>query len=239
MNNHDIICIAIDDEPMALSVIQQFCQRIGHISLRCYSDPQLGLKAIHESHPQLVFLDIEMDDINGLEIAHQLPPNCCLIFTTAYIEYALEGFELDAVDFLHKPFSFERFETAVGKALRRIHFLQEQSNKPSQSHLTVKQEYNNINIPLDEILYVEAMENYSKIFRTGKHYVLTRMNLKSIQALLPPAKFLRIHRSFLIALDKVTEFSRREVTLTSGQTLPIGRQYSPRVFLELPKQKRI
>lgn len=89
---NETICIAIDDEPMALSVIQQFCQRIGGIRLHCYSDPHLGLNAIARLKPQLVFLDIEMDEINGLEIARRLPQNCCLIFTTAYMEYALEGF---------------------------------------------------------------------------------------------------------------------------------------------------
>lgn len=234
---NETLCIAIDDEPMALSVIQQFCQRIGGIRLHCYSDPHLGLNAIAQLQPQLVFLDIEMDEINGLEIARQLPQNCCLIFTTAYMEYALEGFELDAVDFLYKPFSYERFETAVRKAIRRMTFFQGEK-ETSPSTLIVKQEYNNISIPLDEILYVEAMENYSKIFRTGKHYVLTRMNLKSIQALLPATAFIRIHRSFLVALDKINHFNRREITLVNGQTLPVGRQYSQNIFQEMPKQKR-
>lgn len=233
---NETICIAIDDESMALSVIQQFCQRIGGIRLHCYSDPHLGLNAIARLKPQLVFLDIEMDEINGLEIARRLPQNCCLIFTTAYMEYALEGFELDAVDFLHKPFSYERFKTAVWKAIRRMTFLRGETEVPP-STLIVKQEYNNISIPLDEILYVEAMENYSKIFRTGKHYVLTRMNLKSIQALLPATSFIRIHRSFLVALDKISHFNRREITLINGQTLPVGRQYSQNIFQEMAKQK--
>lgn len=232
---NEIISIAIDDEPMALSVIQQFCQRSGGIRLHCFSDPHLGLQAIEELHPQLVFLDIEMDEINGLDIARRLPQSCCLIFTTAYMEYALDGFELDAVDFLHKPFAYERFEKAVQKAFRRMEFFQKKE-EPSGC-LVVKQEYNNIAIPLTEILYIEAMENYSKIFRAGKHYVLTRMNLKSIQSLLPETGFLRIHRSYLIATDKVTRFTRREVTLCNEQTLPVGRQYAQSVFSELQKNK--
>lgn len=233
---NEIICIAIDDEPMALSVIQQFCQRSGGICLHGFSDPHLGLQAIKEIHPQLVFLDIEMDEINGLDIARQLPKDCCLIFTTAYMEYALDGFELDAVDFLHKPFSYERFEKAVQKALRRLSFFQKKP--PTSGCLIVKQEYNNISIPLAEILYIEAMENYSKIFRTGKHYVLTRMNLKSIQSMLPGSVFLRIHRSYLIATDKVVRFTRREVTLCNEQILPVGRQYTQSVFSELQKNTK-
>lgn len=233
---NEIICIAIDDEPMALSVIQQFCQRSGGIRLHCFSDPHLGLQAIEDLHPQLVFLDIEMDEINGLDIARRLPKGCCLIFTTAYMEYAFDGFELDAVDFLHKPFAYERFEKAVQKALRRLSFFQREE-QPSGC-LVVKQEYNNISIPLTEILYVEAMENYSKIFRTEKHYVLTRMNLKSIQSLLPESGFLRIHRSYLIATDKVVRFTRREVTLCQETTLPVGRQYAQSVFSELQKSQK-
>lgn len=233
---NEIISIAIDDEPMALSVIQQFCQRSGGIRLYSFSDPHLGLQAIDELRPQLVFLDIEMDEINGLDIARRLPKGCCLIFTTAYMEYALDGFELDAVDFLHKPFAYERFEKAVQKAFRRLSFFQKKE-EPSGS-LVVKQEYNNISIPLSEILYIEAMENYSKIFRTQKHYVLTRMNLKSIQSLLPESGFLRIHRSYLIATDKVIRFTRREVTLCNEQILPIGRQYTQNVFSELQKSTK-
>lgn len=233
---NEIICIAIDDEPMALSVIQQFCQRSGGIRLHYFSDPHLGLQAIEDLHPQLVFLDIEMDEINGLDIARRLPKGCCLIFTTAYMEYALDGFELDAVDFLHKPFAYERFEKAVQKALRRLSFFKREE-QPSGC-LVVKQEYNNISIPLTEILYVEAMENYSKIFRTEKHYVLTRMNLKSIQSLLPESGFLRIHRSYLIATDKVVRFTRREVTLCQETTLPVGRQYAQSVFSELQKSQK-
>lgn len=233
---NEIISIAIDDEPMALSVIQQFCQRSGGIRLYSFSDHHLGLQAIDELRPQLVFLDIEMDEINGLDIARRLPKGCCLIFTTAYMEYALDGFELDAVDFLHKPFAYERFEKAVQKAFRRLSFFQKKE-EPSGS-LVVKQEYNNISIPLSEILYIEAMENYSKIFRTQKHYVLTRMNLKSIQNLLPESGFLRIHRSYLIATDKVIRFTRREVTLCNEQILPIGRQYTQNVFSELQKSTK-
>lgn len=102
-------CIAIDDEPMALLIIEQFCRRKGGIELTTFSEPTIGLEEIRMKEPDLVFLDIHMNSINGLEIADTLPEKCCFIFTTAYAQYALEGFNLDAVDFLHKPFSYERF----------------------------------------------------------------------------------------------------------------------------------
>lgn len=113
-------CIAIDDEPMALLVIEQFCRRKGGMEVTGFSEPRVGLEAIRRSKPDLVFLDIQMNSISGLKIADILPRECLFIFTTAHAQYALEGFNLDAVDFLHKPFAYERFEVAVGKALRRI-----------------------------------------------------------------------------------------------------------------------
>lgn len=115
-----INCIAIDDEPIALLVIKQFCERKGGLELVTFSEPLIGLQEIARRKPELVFLDIEMNSISGLDIAHTLPPESCLIFTTAHAQYALNGFDLDAVDFLHKPFAYERFEKAVEKALLLI-----------------------------------------------------------------------------------------------------------------------
>lgn len=222
-----MLCIAIDDEPIALTVISQFCQRKGGIKLITFSEPMKGLEAIMEMKPDLAFLDIEMDGINGLEIARKLPPSTCFIFTTAYMEYAMDGFDLDAVDFLHKPFSYERFEKAVDKAVRRIgSFQQEEAEK----NIVVKQEYNNVSIPVSDILYIEAMENYSKIFRKSqKQCVLTRNNLKSIAEMLPERNFIRIHRSYIVSMDKIVSFNKRELKLIDGHCIPIGRQYAESV----------
>ena len=220
-----INCIAIDDEPIALSVISQFCLRLGGLDLITYSEPQEGLQAVIDGQPDIVFLDIEMDCLNGLDIARKLPSETCFIFTTAYIRYALDGFDLDAADFLHKPFSYERFKTAVEKALRRLEYL-----RGEEKSIVVKQEYNNIVIPVSDILYIEAMENYCKIFRRKGHYTLSRMNLKAITELLPPRNFIRIHRSFIVPLDNIQNFNKQELRLTTGQTLPIGRQYAEKVF---------
>ena len=115
-----IKCIAIDDEPLALLVISQFCERKGNIELTTYCEPKIGLEEIIRKKPDLVFLDIEMNSISGLDIAHILPHDTCFIFTTAHAQYALDGFDLNATDFLHKPFSYERFEKAIEKAFRQI-----------------------------------------------------------------------------------------------------------------------
>ena len=113
-------CVAIDDEPLAPEVISKFCRRIGGMEVSVFVDPEKGLHFIQETAPELVFLDIEMENVSGLDIARRLPENTRFIFTTAYLDYALDGFELDAVDYLHKPFPFDRFRAAYEKALRRI-----------------------------------------------------------------------------------------------------------------------
>ena len=220
----DIIkCMAIDDEPLALEVIRKFCDRIGGIELKTFSDPVLGLESIRKEKPSIVFLDIEMENISGLTIASQLPKETCFIFTTAYLNYAMEGFELDAVDYLHKPFAFSRFQTAFSKAMRRVESLYRE--KEDSRTLLVKQEYNNVNVPLRSILYIEAMEGYVKIFREDGICTVSRIILKNIGSQLPVNDFVRIHRSFIVSKSKIKSFNRQCVTLTSGTTLPIGRQY--------------
>lgn len=218
-----ISCIAIDDEPMALLVIEQFCRRKGGMELTTFSEPHAGLEEIRRRKPDLVFLDIQMNSISGLEIADILPHECCFIFTTAHAQYALEGFNLDAVDFLHKPFAYERFEIAVDKALRRIGTTR---STTLPECLVVKQEYTNVSIPLNDILYIEALGNYVKIVRISGGHVLTRSNLKSIANMLPDEAFLRIHRSYIIAVGKVERFTRNYVKLKGrDEQLLVGTCY--------------
>lgn len=221
--NDTIKCAAIDDEPLALDIIEKFCQRIGNIELRKFSDPAKGLEAVREYKPDIVFLDIEMNGINGIEVASRLPEDTCFIFTTAYLKYALDGFDLDAVDYLHKPFAYSRFQIAFSKALRRIG---RQPIKTAPQCITVKQEYSSITIPIDAILYVEAVEGYSKIFMTSGECVMSRILLKNVLALLPPESFIRIHRSFVVSKLKIKSFNRQEILLIDGTALPVGRLYA-------------
>jgi len=221
--NNIIKCVAIDDEPLALDIIDKFCQRIGNIELKKYSNPTEGLNAVLQSHPDIVFLDIEMDEVNGLDIASQLPEDTCFIFTTAYMRYALDGFNLDAVDYLHKPFAYSRFQAAFAKALRRIG---RDPVKTASQHIVVKQDYNNISIPIEDILYIEAVEGYSKIFRLSGECVISRILLKNIFGMLPSNVFVRIHRSFIVSKTKIKSFNKQEVVLVDGTALPVGRQYA-------------
>ncbi len=227
-----INCIAIDDEPIALLVIKQFCERKGNIELKTFCEPRIGLEEIKDNKPDIVFLDIEMNGLNGLEIAKQLPDKCCLIFTTAHAQYALNGFDLDAVDFLHKPIAYDRFERAIEKAMRHISTLNKATiSGNSQGTIVVKQEYNNINIHLSDIFYIEALENYCKIYRTNGNSVISRLNIKTIHKMLPENTFLRVHRSFLVPIHQIQKFTKQEIWLKGSlYPIPIGRRYAKEIY---------
>lgn len=225
-------CIAIDDEPIALSIISRYCERRGGIVLETYSSPRLGIQRVCEWRPDVVFLDIEMNGTSGIELAHKLPASCCLIFTTAYAHYALEGFELNAVDFLHKPYFYERFDRAMQKAEQwlRMHDLLSLSESASRQ-LLLKSEYKNVTLSIDTILYVESIDNYVKVHLADGTSVLSKISLRSLEEQLPPEEFVRIHRSFVVSRSRVAKFTRTEVVLAkTGKTLPVGKKYAEEVM---------
>lgn len=219
-----IRCIAIDDEPPALTVIESFCRRRGGIELSTYSEPGTGIDAIRRLKPQIVFLDMRMNGISGLDIARYLVGKCSVIFTTAYEDFALSGFELDAADFLHKPFSYERFCHAVDKAL--VHVDRTMPQPPEM--IMVKQEYKEIPVSPDRIAYVQAMGNYIRIFLDDGGCIVSRTSLKSILDILPADRFIRIHKSYIVPAAKVKGFTKGSLSVAfSGKTkdLPVGRAY--------------
>ena len=220
-------CIAIDDEPIALSILRQYCQRSGDLELETYSDPVVGMRAVERVKPDLLFLDIQMGEIRGIELAREIPKGTFLVFTTAYARYAVDGFDLNAVDFLHKPFSFGRFCQAVEK-VRQLKTLQELSREPvlTDEEITVKVEYKNIRIRLAEIIYIEAMDNYVRIHLLHGRQILSQISLKNLLELLPK-EFVRIHKSFVVPLYRVESYSRTGITLyNSDVTIPIGRAFT-------------
>ncbi|MFI3263582.1 MAG: LytTR family DNA-binding domain-containing protein [Rikenellaceae bacterium] len=220
-------CIAIDDEPAALMVIKQFCERIGGIDLQVFTNPLVGIEQVKSEKPDLVFLDIEMGVVNGVELAKELPEGTFLVFSTAYARFALDGFELNAVDFLHKPFSFSRFEKTIHKVeTMRILQLHTHADEIAEDEITVKVEYKNVKIKLSDILYIQAMDNYVRIHLTNSKSVLSQMCMKTIQDVLPSDRFKRIHKSFIVSVKKVESYNRSKIMLYSVSTpLPIGRTY--------------
>jgi len=216
--------VAIDDEPLALEIIRDFCTRIPEVTLLASFDNAVAGRQFIETHqPDLLFLDIHMPDINGLELVNSLSWRPALIFTTAYKEFALEGFELEAVDYLLKPFSLERFEKAIHKAKR----FAVPGNQPEQADsLFVYAEYRMIKIKFEDILYIESLDDYIRIhLKTGRP-VLTLLSLKKVAEKLPPG-FMRIHRSCIVSLKQVDSFLGRKLRLLTGRELPVGETYLP------------
>lgn len=226
-----IRCIAIDDEPVALSVIAQFCKRAGNMELECFSDPVEGFDRVRRTEPDIVFLDIEMGEFSGLEMAKRLPKGVFLIFTTAYARFAVEGFELDAVDFLHKPFSYARFEKAVQKACN-LRSLQRLAAAPvmQDEEIVVKMNYRSIKVRLSDIVYIESLNNYVNIHLADGQTVASQMSMKSLEELLPERNFIRIHKSFIVPVHRVSSYTRNDVVLNyRSVTLPVGRTYIEKI----------
>lgn len=230
-------CVAIDDEPIALNIISRYCERRGNVELETYSSPRLGMQRICEWRPDVVFLDIELNGTSGIELARQLPAGCCLIFTTAYAHYALEGFEVEAVDFLHKPYFYERFERAMQKAEQWLRMQDLLSVSESSSRqLCLKADYKNVTVPVDTILYIESIDNYVRIHSSHGTSVLSKIPLSVIEGQLPAGEFLRIHRSFIVSRNRIARFSRTEVVLAkTGKSLPVGKKYAENILVLLGK----
>lgn len=231
-------CVAIDDEPIALAIIRRYCQQRGDVTLETYSSPHAGMKRVREWLPDIVFLDIEMNGVSGIELARQLPKGCCLIFTTAYAQYALDGFDVCAVDFLHKPFFYERFNRAMQKAEQwlRMNDLLRMAEAGARQ-IVLKSEYKNVTVSMDTILYIESVDNYVKLHLTDGKTILSKISLSSIQDCLPNREFMRIHRSFVVAVRRIEKFTRSAVILSNcGKCIPIGKKYAEEVIIRLHNQ---
>lgn len=222
-----IRCIAIDDEPIALSIIREYCRKYGDVDLECFTSPVAGMERVNIVHPDIVFLDIEMNSHNGLTLARELPQGTCLIFTTAYSQYALEGFNVDAVDFLHKPIFYPRFERAMEKALKWMNKGKTESLLPiSRENITLKVEHKTVVVDIADITFIEAMDNYVKVFRRNLPMVLSQITMKEMEAMLPPDRFYRIHRSFIVAIAAIDRFSNHKIYIRDiDRPIPVGRKY--------------
>jgi hypothetical protein len=221
-----LTAIALDDEPLALQLLQAYGNLMPDLApIELFTDPKAAAQYL-QTHPvDLLFLDIQMPDITGLLFLKTLPNPPMVIFTTAFTEYAVEGFNLDALDYLLKPFELERFRKAVQKAMDYKRFLQSepQDLQVKGDSLFVKVEYSVVKIPFEDILLIEGFDDYIKIHAGGKP-VLTLMSLKGVFEKLPPGKFLRVHRSYIIALERAESLRRGQINI-AGRQVPVGDRY--------------
>lgn len=226
-------CIAIDDEPLALQLISEYASRIPFLTLaKTFTNPDEGKAWMSQNEVDLLFLDIQMPDINGLQFYKLLVNKPLVIFTTAYSEYAVEGFNVDAVDYLLKPFEYDRFLKAIFKAREYLEFLNNQELQ--MASIFVKVDYQLMKINLKDIELIEGLDDYIRIHLKPKP-VLTLMTLKSLQEKLPSNEFIRIHRSYIIPMSKIESFGKSRVKV-AGKEIPVGSSYSE-VYQQLLRSK--
>ena len=218
-------CIAIDDEPLALRLIARYVEQFPDLQLiQTFEDAISGGEYLKHSPVDLLFLDINMPDISGIQLARNLEQRPMIIFTTAYKNFAYEGFELEAIDYLLKPIDTKRFAKAVEKAVDYYKYKNTDTSKKSDSSLYVYSEYRMIKINLDDIEYIESMEDYIKIHQHNAKTILTLMSLKKVLEKLPPEKFQRVHRSYIVAVDKIKSIHNRKIQLANAE-LPVSESY--------------
>ncbi|MFB2118058.1 LytR/AlgR family response regulator transcription factor [Parapedobacter sp. 2B3] len=227
-----ITAIAIDDEPIALDVVRSHAAKVPFLDLQAtFTNAFEAMDYLRQYPVDLLFLDIKMPDISGIEFFKSLSRKPLVVFTTAYSEHAVAGFELDAVDYLLKPFSLPRFLKACNRAQEWLE-LRGKDIKPAC--LFVKTGYDQVKIDFDTIDYLEATGNYVN-FVLGDNHVLSRMTITECEALLPVDRFVRIHRSFIAAINKVQKIERHQLAI-NGSILPIGASYMGAVKQLTPKQ---
>ncbi len=223
-----INCIALDDEPMALEVIKELCKEVPFINLtHTFTRVSLAQQHLNSFPVDLIFLDIEMPDKNGLEFLKAIKQNIMVVFTTAHTKYAVESYNVNAIDYLLKPIEVDRFTIACNKANDFFEYSNTSTSK-LQNCLYVRSEYALIKILHSEIRYLETMDDYIKIHTTDGKIILTLMSMKKILDKLPSNDFIRVHRSFAVSLSNITSI-RNQTILLGDKTIPIGVNYKKKI----------
>ena len=220
--------IAIDDEPLALRLVSDYISKTPFLELvGAFDNPLDAIDFLSNQSADLIFVDIQMPDLTGIEFTRSLENAPKIVFTTAYEKYALEGFKLNAVDYLLKPFSYEEFLKAAGKARKQVEL--EANSLPSieanNQFLFLKSEYKIRRINFNDILYIEGLKDYIKVYTTGGDKPILSLNsMKSLEQKLPEEKFMRVHRSFIVNLDKIDTIERSRI-IFGKVYIPVSDQY--------------
>lgn len=219
-----IRCIVVDDEPLAVELLADYLQKTPGMQVVLKTTHVLdALHGVQQGNADLLFLDIQMPELTGIQFMKIIRNACPVILTTAYAEYALEGYEYDVVDYLLKPVTFERFMVAVDKAKRRLEQAAPKEMPQQVEHIFIKTEYRIQKIDLNDILYIEALRDYIAI-HTPTAKILSLESLRNMEEILPAAGFIRIHKSYIINQNKI-EFLERGKVIINKQYLPIGDTY--------------
>lgn len=232
-----IRCLVVDDKPLALDILADYISKVPFLQLvGVMTNPLEALNKVVETPVDLIYLDIQMPELSGLQFMHALNGRALVVLTTAYSEYALDGFEHDVVDYLLKPFSFERFYRSVQKAQARLQSVPEVT-PALRSFLFVRTEHRLQRMNMADILYVEGLQNYT-IFHTAAEKVIARQTLSSVENSLPTSTFARVHKSFIVALAHISTVERSRIYMQTNQrsgdiVIPIGDAYRDQFYQQL------
>lgn len=232
-----LTCMIVDDEPLAVRLLESYVEKTPDLQLLAsYTDSITAINAIKEQKPDLLFLDIQMPNIDGMELAHSLSEETRVVFTTAFKEYAFESYEVNALDFLLKPIRYNKFLGSIEKA-RKLYDTQQTAVQPKQQPNTVfirvDGEWRNISV--DKITYVNGMKDYVMFYLDGeKKPLISHMTMKAVEEMLPSDRFLRIHRSYIVAVDKIQKVDRNDCVYIGDEIIhiPDGYLQTFRNFLE-------
>ena len=230
-----ITCIIVDDEPLAVRLLESYVEKTPDLELMAsFTDSINAINAIKTQRPDLIFLDIQMPNIDGMELAHSLPEETRVIFTTAFKEYAFESYEVNALDFLLKPVRYNKFLAAVEKA-RKLYQQPSAPQPQQQTTLFIRVEGEWRNVTIDQITYVNGMKDYVMFYLDNEPKpLITHLTMKAVEEMLPKEKFLRVHRSYIVAVDKIQKVDRNDCIYIGKEIIHIPDGYLPafRQFLQ-------
>lgn len=224
-----INAIAIDDEPLALRVIETLCAKSEIVNLqKVFTQPNEALRHLKKFPADLIFCDIQMPSLTGISLVRSLQQNTMVIFTTAFSEYAATSYDLNAIDYLLKPINQKRFIQAVTKAQEYFNYVNKKEHSADQ-HIFIRADFSLVKIPLADILYIEGLADYLKIHINGRKPITARMPMKAMMMKLQPGDFIRVHRSFIVPFNKI-EAVRGTTIFIANTQFPIGRTYATEFF---------
>ena len=225
-------CCVIDDEPLALELIKSYVEKTPFLEfVDAFSSASLAVETIIESNIDLLFLDIQMAELNGIEFARVVPARCRIVLITAFPQYAVERFLANALDYLLKPVSYTEFLEAANKSMMWCKLVENSENVGNeQKHIIVKSEYKLLQIPIDDITYIEGLKDYVRIFLDNGTSVMSLMSLRTMELGLPSSRFMRVHRSFIVQTSKIKVIERNRIVF-GKQYIPISDTYK-REFMD-------
>ena len=222
-------CAIIDDEPLAADLLASYAKKLPMLDLRgTYSSAITAMKDLRDNPVDLLFLDIQMPELSGLEFVKVLPKQTKIVFTSAFSQYAVDGYKVNALGYLLKPISYEDFVGVTNKAVEQFKSEQQMNLFSQDKSIFVKSDYKLVKINLDDVLYIEGLKDYVKIYQEGKRPILSLINMKKIDETLPHPDFMRVHRSFIVHMCKIHMVDRGRIVF-GDEFIPISESYKPEV----------